>query len=223
MLALANVAVAALQFYEPVLFGKVVDLLSTAPRQAGRRAVERGARAAGAVGGGGHWRHRGQHRRLPAGRPHGPPPAARRHGDLLRARAGAALRLPSRPAFRPAAQGHADRRRPPVRHLAVVLPREPRDLRRPVHHAAAQPVHELAARPAADRADPVLRRRQRLGGEPHRPPAAAGRGPPQRARQPGERCAGQHPPDPELRAAGRRKPARCIASSARPWRRSIRC
>ena len=30
MLALANVAVAALQFYEPVLFGKVVDLLSTA-------------------------------------------------------------------------------------------------------------------------------------------------------------------------------------------------
>ena len=30
MLALANVAVAALQFYEPVLFGKVVDLFSTA-------------------------------------------------------------------------------------------------------------------------------------------------------------------------------------------------
>jgi len=29
-LALANVAVAALQFYEPVLFGKVVDLLTTA-------------------------------------------------------------------------------------------------------------------------------------------------------------------------------------------------
>ena len=29
-LALANVAVAALQFYEPVLFGKVVDLLSSA-------------------------------------------------------------------------------------------------------------------------------------------------------------------------------------------------
>jgi ABC-type multidrug transport system fused ATPase/permease subunit len=29
-LALANVAVAALQFYEPVLFGKVVDLLATA-------------------------------------------------------------------------------------------------------------------------------------------------------------------------------------------------
>src|SRR5690242_18956333 len=30
MLALANVAVAALQFYEPVLFGRVVDLLSNA-------------------------------------------------------------------------------------------------------------------------------------------------------------------------------------------------
>src|SRR5882757_9454936 len=30
MLALTNVAVAALQFYEPVLFGKVVDLLSNA-------------------------------------------------------------------------------------------------------------------------------------------------------------------------------------------------
>ncbi len=29
-LALANVAVAALQFYEPVLFGKVIDLLSSA-------------------------------------------------------------------------------------------------------------------------------------------------------------------------------------------------
>ncbi|CAN5177652.1 glucan ABC transporter ATP-binding protein/ permease [soil metagenome] len=33
MLALANVAVAALQFYEPVLFGKVVDLLSNAKNQ----------------------------------------------------------------------------------------------------------------------------------------------------------------------------------------------
>jgi len=30
MLALTNVAVAALQFYEPVLFGKVVDLLANA-------------------------------------------------------------------------------------------------------------------------------------------------------------------------------------------------
>ena len=30
ILALANVAVAALQFYEPVLFGRVVDLLSNA-------------------------------------------------------------------------------------------------------------------------------------------------------------------------------------------------
>ena len=29
-LALANIAVAGLQFYEPVLFGKVVDLLSSA-------------------------------------------------------------------------------------------------------------------------------------------------------------------------------------------------
>ena len=34
MLALANVAVAALQFYEPVLFGKVVDLLSNATDRA---------------------------------------------------------------------------------------------------------------------------------------------------------------------------------------------
>ena len=32
-LALANVAVAALQFYEPVLFGRVVDLLSNARNQ----------------------------------------------------------------------------------------------------------------------------------------------------------------------------------------------
>src|SRR5471032_1600306 len=33
MLAFANVAVAALQFYEPVLFGKVVDLLSNAKNE----------------------------------------------------------------------------------------------------------------------------------------------------------------------------------------------
>src|SRR4051812_37616070 len=33
MLAFANVAVAALQFYEPVLFGRVVDLLSNAKNQ----------------------------------------------------------------------------------------------------------------------------------------------------------------------------------------------
>ena len=145
MLAFANVAVAALQFYEPVLFGKVVDLLSNAKDQINRRALARRAAAAGAVGRRRPGRHRRQHRRLAAGRPHGAPPAAGRHGELLRARAGAAVLVPQLPAFRPAAQGHADRRRRSVRHLALVLPREPRDLRGAVHHAAAQPVHELAA------------------------------------------------------------------------------
>src|SRR5437870_4839477 len=33
VLALANIAVAGLQFYEPVLFGKVVDLLANAKNQ----------------------------------------------------------------------------------------------------------------------------------------------------------------------------------------------
>ena len=133
-------------------------------RQAGRRAVAGGDPAPGDLGDRGHRRHRRQHHRLPAGRPHGASPAARRHGDLLRACADAALRLPSWAAFGAPAQDHADRRRPPVRHLAVVLPREPRHLRGAVRHAAAQPVHELAARPAADRADPLLRGGQCLGG-----------------------------------------------------------
>ncbi len=45
MLAVANVAVAALQFYEPVLFGRVVDLLSNARNQTSRSALARRARS----------------------------------------------------------------------------------------------------------------------------------------------------------------------------------
>ena len=67
-------------------------------------------KAAGAMGGGRHRRHRGQYRRLPPGRPHGPPPAARRHGDLLRARAGPCpFAFHHGQHFGPAAQGHAAR------------------------------------------------------------------------------------------------------------------
>ncbi len=88
MLALANVAVAALQFYEPVLFGKVVDLLSSA-RDKPVDVLWSEARELlvlwAAVGIGGIVANIIV---LPAGRPHGPSPAAGRHGDLLRARAG---------------------------------------------------------------------------------------------------------------------------------------
>ena len=88
LLALANVAVAALQFYEPVLFGKVVDLLSTA-RDKPVDVLWSDARELlvlwAAVGVGGIVANivvslqadRMAHRA-----------AARRHGDLLRARAG---------------------------------------------------------------------------------------------------------------------------------------
>ena len=118
MLALANVAVAALQFYEPVLFGKVVDLLSNATDKT-TELLWHDARQLlvlwAAVGLGGIVANivvslqadRMAHRRRLGAMAH-----------YLRARAGAAVLVPQRPAFRPAAQGHADRRRPSVRHLA---------------------------------------------------------------------------------------------------------
>ena len=203
-LAFANVAVAGLQFYEPVLFGRVVDLLSNAPGQSNAdiwHAAKQLLVIWAVVGLGGIVANIVVS--LQADRM-----AHRRRLGAMATYFEHVLMLPfsfhNIAAFRPAAQDHADRRRPPVRHLAQLLPREPRDLRGAVHHAAAQRLDELAARGAADRADHLLRHRQRLRGRQDRPAAGPGRGVSQRARRPGGRRAGQHPPDPELRAAERR-------------------
>ena len=173
MLAFANVAVAALQFYEPVLFGQVVDLLSNARNQT-TEALWHDARQLlvlwAAVGIGGIVANivvslqadRMAHRRRLGAMAH--------YFEHV-------LVLP----FSFHNTQHSGRllkiMLTGVDHLfgiwLSVLPREPRDLRGAVHHAAAQPVHELAARPAADRADPLLRGRQCLGGRQDRP--AAGR------------------------------------------------
>jgi ATP-binding cassette subfamily B protein len=99
-LAFANVAVAALQFYEPVLFGRVVDLLSTAKDRSTEALWDDVKILLIVWAAVGHRRHRRQHRGVAAGRPHGASPGGSAPWRSIRARAGAALLLPQRAAFR---------------------------------------------------------------------------------------------------------------------------
>ena len=223
MLALANVAVAALQFYEPVLFGKVVDLLANAQGQVDRGPVERRADLLvlwAAVGIGGIVANivvslqadRMAHRR----------------------RLGAMANFFEHVLVLPFSFHNAQHS---GRLIKVMLTG--------VDHLFGIWLsffrENLATFVALFIMLPLsLFMNWRLGlllivlilffavaniwvvGK-HRPPAAAGRGPAQRARRPRRRRAGQHPSDPELRAAGRRDRRDAPHHAARPWRRSIRC
>ena len=171
MLALANVAVAALQFYEPVLFGRVVDLLSNAKSES-TDALWATRASCSCCG-----RPSASAASFPTSWCRCRPTAWRIAGGSApwRTISSTSCCLP----FSFHTAQHSGRllkiMLTGVDHLFGIwlslLPREPRDLRGAVHHAAAQPADELAARPAADRADRLLRDRQCLGGRQDRPPA----------------------------------------------------
>src|ERR1044071_1408904 len=131
-LAVANLSLAAAQFAEPILFGRIIDTLAGAQ--------SRGSAPA--------WTDllplRGLGR--PAPRPAGAPPAPRRDEQLLRAHPATADELPRHDSLRPDAQDHADRRRLDVVAMARVLPRAFRRVRFAARAAAAVAVPELAAR-----------------------------------------------------------------------------
>ena len=156
-LAVANVVVAALAYVEPVLFGRIVDVLAKGIDSAGERNLGAEHPAAGDLGRRRAGRHRRQHPRLAARRPAGAPAPAGGDGAVLRARPEPAARLPQRLPLRPRPEDHAGRRRQPVRRLARLLPRASGDLRRHPDPAAAVAAAELAAGPAAGRADRDLR------------------------------------------------------------------
>ena len=146
ILAVANVALAAAQFAEPVLFGKVIDTLTGA--QARGQAPFWGdlltLLGAWAVFGTVH--HRGRYAGGAACRPPVAPAAPRRADRLFRARAAVAAIVPRLDPFGTAPEGHADRHRRAVGALARVLPRAPRRLRVADRPVAAVAVPQLAAR-----------------------------------------------------------------------------
>ena len=192
ILAGANVALAAAQFAEPVLFGRIIDALvkgQAADATPDVRGADAAARRLG--------RLRPVHHRLQrAGRaPCRPAVASAQAGhrdDVFRARPAVAAVLSRRLAFRPADEGDAHRRRRAVDALAVVLPRAFRRVRRAVRAVAAVAVRQLAARLAA--ADPLrgLRRPDRAGDPQDRETAERGRGPLHVDGRTRVRCAEQH-------------------------------
>ena len=122
-LAIANVVVASLAYLEPVLFGRIVDVLAKGIDSAGERNLGAEHPAARDLGRRRAGRRDRQHTRLAERRPAGASAPAGGDGAVLRARPQPAARLPPRIALRPGPEDHAGRRRQPVRRLAGLLPR----------------------------------------------------------------------------------------------------
>ena len=151
-LAFANLMVAGLQFLDPVLFGRVVNLLSRSDNLPQSQMWHEAAMLLGIWVCRRHRRHRQQHRRGLADRAAGASASYQVDGAVFHACAESAAVLSRRDPFRASDQVDADRHRRAVRHLAGVLPRPV------VHHpvgrraAADDAVPELAPRARADRA-----------------------------------------------------------------------
>ena len=206
VLGVANIVLAGLQFLDPVLFGRVIGLLSTSDTvsrdalwtQAATligfwvviAAVSIGANIATVV----HAERMAHRNRLQA--------MSRYFSHVLS--------LPL--SFH--GEAHSGRlmkvmlagRRLDVRRLADLLPRATRDLRGAAGAAAADAAAELAAEPGADRARGHLLHRHHRGDPAHRGRAEARRAVPV---QPGRHragCAGQRDRGAVLHPAGRRDP-----------------
>ena len=152
LLAFANIALAAAQFAEPVLFGRIVDTLASAQKAGSTAHLREPAAAARGLGRLRAVHHRLRRVRRAACRPAVASPAAGGADRLFRARDAIAARLSRRLAFRTADEGDAHRHRFALGPVAVLLPREFRGRRFAVRAAAAVAVSELAAGAAADRA-----------------------------------------------------------------------
>ena len=151
-LALANLIVAGLQFLDPVLFGRVVNLLARSDHMAPNTLWHEAVILLGiwvAVGIGGIV---SQHRRGPENRTIGAPPSHNFDEPLFPACVDTAALLPWPHPFRASYQGDAIWNGRVVRQLAGVLPRSA--FHDPVggRATAADPFPELAAWPRADRA-----------------------------------------------------------------------
>ncbi len=141
ILAGANLLLAAAQFAEPVLFGRIVDVLSGKPD---RRYL--GLAAAGDLGGIRPVHHRRRRRGRAARRPAGAPPAPGGADELFRAHPAIAPDLSYGHPFRPADEGDAERHRRAVAALARIFPRAFRGDPVGGGAAAAVDLHQLAAR-----------------------------------------------------------------------------
>ena len=146
VLALANVLLAIAQFAEPVLFGRIVDLLSKAqatgipPKWADLCHFGLGLGRLRPV----HDRRRGD-RGAPR-RPARASPAARDHGRLFRACPDPAALVSCDDPFGPRTEGDAGRSRRHAGAAALLLPGAFLLLRRARRALAADAVHQLAAR-----------------------------------------------------------------------------
>ena len=144
ILAVANLLLAAAQFAEPVLFGKIVDVLSGKP-QTGPLASNSAWPLLAAWVAFGLFTIAVQRAGRAPRRQAGAPPAPGGADRLFRAHHATAADLPYRHPFRPADEGDAERHRLAVAALARILPRA--FCRDPVAGgaAAAGALHQLAA------------------------------------------------------------------------------
>ena len=122
ILAGANLLLAGAQFAEPVLFGKIIDVLSGKPAP-GPLSSSVGLAAAGGLGGVRTVHHRLQRGGGAARRQAGAPPAPGGADRLFRTHHAAAADLPHRHPFRAADEGDAERHGFTVAALARILPR----------------------------------------------------------------------------------------------------
>ncbi len=199
-LALAGVALAAANFVEPILFGRIVDALANA--QGGSRQLDWGVLLplVGAWVGFGLFIIVASTDRLAARRSARAPPLPGGAGGLFRAHPAIAAELSHRHAFRPADEGDDHRHQYAVGHVALVLPRAFHQLHLAVHPDAADAVPQLALRAAADAALRRLRRADRVRPAQDRDAAKHSRDLLHRSGGAHLRHARQHRPDPELRA-----------------------
>ena len=153
ILAGANLLLAGAQFAEPVLFGRIVDVLSGKPT-GGPLGVFVGLAAAGGMGGVRPVYHPVQRRGRAACRPAGAPPASGGADQLFRAHHAIAADLPHRHPFRPPDEGDAERHRRAVAAVARIFPRAFRRDHVAGGAAAAGALHQLAA---GDPAVPAVR------------------------------------------------------------------
>ena len=198
ILAGANLLLAGAQFAEPVLFGRIVDVLSGKPstarsdRRRPGRCWRPGRRSACSPS--------VQRRGRAARRPAGAPPAPGGADELFRAHHAIAADLPHRHPFRPPDEGDAERHRRAVAAVARIFPRAFRRDHVAGGAAAAGALHQLAAGDPAVRAVRGVHGADHAGGAQDLRHAERGRGALQRSVRARLRRARQCRAGAELRA-----------------------
>ena len=180
ILAVANLLLAGAQFAEPVLFGKIVDVLSGKPQTGPLASNSAWPLLAAWVAFGLFTIVCSAAGRAPC-RQAGAPPAPGGADRLFRAHHAAAADLPHRHPFRPADEGDAERHRLAVAALARILPRAFCRDHVAGGAAAAGALHQLAAGDPAVRAVRGVHGADHAGGAQDLRHAERGRGALQRS------------------------------------------